>query len=56
VHLRPGGQLLLSASGVSDSINAGYARLYADDFPLTGEWLEKADRPWPRATITPTSG
>ena len=36
-HLRPGGNLYLSASGVSDSINAGYARLYADDGPLTGE-------------------
>ena len=36
-HLRPGGALYLSASGVSDSINAGYARLYADDGPLTGE-------------------
>jgi SAM-dependent methyltransferase len=36
-HLRPGGGLYLSASGASDSINAGYARLYADDGPLTGE-------------------
>lgn len=36
-HLRPGGSLYLSASGVSDSINVGYARLYADDGPLTGE-------------------
>jgi SAM-dependent methyltransferase len=36
-HLRPGGGLYLSASGVSDSINAGYARLYADDGPRTGE-------------------
>ena len=36
-HLRPGGNLYLSASGVSDSINAGYARLYADDAPRTGE-------------------
>lgn len=36
-HLRPGGRLYLSASGVSDSINTGYARLYADDGPLTGE-------------------
>jgi SAM-dependent methyltransferase len=35
--LRPGGRLFLSASGVSDTINAGYARLYADDLPLTGE-------------------
>jgi hypothetical protein len=35
--LRPGGRLFLSASGVSDTINPGYARLYADDFPLTGE-------------------
>jgi SAM-dependent methyltransferase len=36
-NLRPGGWLSLSASGVSDAINPGYARLYADDFPLTGE-------------------
>lgn len=36
-HLRPGGWLHLSASGVSDSINAEYARLYAADLPLTGE-------------------
>ena len=36
-NLRPGGELYLSASGVSDSINAGYARLYAGDAPLTGE-------------------
>jgi SAM-dependent methyltransferase len=36
-HVRPGGWLFLSASGVSDSINEGYARLYADDAPLTGE-------------------
>ena len=36
-HLRPGGWLYLSASGVSDSINAGYARLYAEDIHLTGE-------------------
>lgn len=36
-HLRPGGWLYLSASGVSDSINAGYARLYAEDAHLTGE-------------------
>jgi len=35
--LRPGGWLHLSASGVSDTINAGYARLYAEDLPLTGE-------------------
>ena len=36
-QLRPGGWLYLSASGVSDTINAGYARLYAQDLPLTGE-------------------
>ena len=36
-HLRPGGWLYLSASGVSDAINPGYARLYAEDAPLTGE-------------------
>lgn len=35
--LRPGAAVFLSASGVSDTINPGYARLYADDFPLTGE-------------------
>ena len=35
--LRPGGRLFLSASGVSDAINPGYARLYAEDLPLTGE-------------------
>jgi len=45
--LRPGGHLFLSASGVSDTINAGYARLYADDLPLTGErhtYLSRNDR------------
>ena len=36
-HLRPGGWLYLSASGVSDTINPGYARLYAEDIHLTGE-------------------
>lgn len=36
-NLRPGGGLFLSASGVSDAINPGYARLYAADLPLTGE-------------------
>lgn len=36
-HLRPGGWLYLSASGVSDAINPGYARLYAEDAHLTGE-------------------
>ncbi|HDN25985.1 MAG TPA: class I SAM-dependent methyltransferase [Thioploca sp.] len=35
--LRPGGWLYLSASGVSDEINSNYARLYAQDEPLTGE-------------------
>lgn len=35
--LRPGGSLYLSASGVSDAINPSYARLYEQDFPLTGE-------------------
>ena len=35
--LRPGGWLYVSASGVSDDVNPGYARLYTDDFPLTGE-------------------
>jgi SAM-dependent methyltransferase len=36
-NLREGGWLFLSASGVSDTINAGYARLYAEDVRLTGE-------------------
>ena len=36
-NLRPGGWLAVSASGVSDTINPGYARLYAADEPLTGE-------------------
>lgn len=36
-NLRPGGRLYLSASGVSDAINPGYARLYAEDIHLTGE-------------------
>jgi SAM-dependent methyltransferase len=35
--LRPGGWLAVSASGVSDAINPGYARLYAEDLQLTGE-------------------
>lgn len=35
--LRPGGWLAVSASGVSDAINPGYARLYAEDLHLTGE-------------------
>ena len=35
--LRPSGHLFLSASGVSDTINAGYARLSAEDLHLTGE-------------------
>ena len=46
-NLRPSGRLFLSASGVSDTINAGYARLYADDLPLTGErhtYLSRNDR------------
>ena len=36
-HLQAGGLLFLSASGVSDAINPGYARLYAEDFASTGE-------------------
>jgi SAM-dependent methyltransferase len=36
-NLQPGGWLLVSASGVSDTINPGYARLYAEDVHLTGE-------------------
>ena len=36
--LAPFGQLFLSASGVSDAINPGYAELYAKDFPDTREW------------------
>lgn len=46
-NLRSGGWLALSASGVSDTINAGYARLYADDEHLTGErhsYLSRDDR------------
>jgi SAM-dependent methyltransferase len=35
--LAPGGRLYLSASGVSDDINPAYARLYEQDYPLTGE-------------------
>jgi len=36
-NLRPDGWLYLSASGVSDTINPGYARLYAEDGQVTGE-------------------
>lgn len=36
-NLRRGGWLYVSASGVSDGINPGYARLYAQDARLTGE-------------------
>lgn len=36
-RLRPGGRLYVSASGVSDAVNAGYARLYAQDRAATGE-------------------
>ena len=46
-HLRPGGWLYLSASGVSDTINPGYARLYAADGQVTGErhsYLSRDDR------------
>jgi 2-polyprenyl-3-methyl-5-hydroxy-6-metoxy-1,4-benzoquinol methylase len=46
-HLRPGGWLTLSASGVSATINPGYARLYAEDVRLTGEYhsyLSRNDR------------
>lgn len=35
--LRPGGNLFLSASGLSGDVNPEYARLYAEDGPLTGE-------------------
>jgi len=45
--LRPGGWLALSASAVSDTINPGYARLYAEDVRLTGEshsYLSRDDR------------
>lgn len=35
--LKPGGWLYVSASGVSDDLNPAYARLYAEDFPITGE-------------------
>jgi SAM-dependent methyltransferase len=46
-HLRPGGWLTLSASGVSAAINPGYARLYAEDERLTGEchsYFSRTDR------------
>jgi SAM-dependent methyltransferase len=36
-RLRPGGRLYVSASGVSDEVNPGYARLYAQDRAATGE-------------------
>lgn len=36
-NLRPGGWCYVSASGVSDTINPTYARLYAEDARLTGE-------------------
>lgn len=36
-RLRPGGRLYVSASGVSDAVNPGYARLYAQDRAATGE-------------------
>jgi SAM-dependent methyltransferase len=35
--LQPGGRLFASFSGVSGDLNPEYARLYADDFALTGE-------------------
>lgn len=35
--LRPEGRLFLSASGLSGDVNPEYARLYAEDGPLTGE-------------------
>lgn len=35
--LKPGGQLYLSASGVSDDLNPDYAAIYKADAPLTGE-------------------
>lgn len=35
--LRPEGRLFLSASGVSSEVNPDYARLYAEDGPLSGE-------------------
>jgi len=35
--LEPGGHFFLSASGVSDDVNPGYARLYERDLPETGE-------------------
>jgi SAM-dependent methyltransferase len=46
-NLRPGGWLALSASGVSATINPGYAKLYAADVSLTGEchsYLSRNDR------------
>lgn len=36
-RLRPGGRLYVSASGVSDAVNPGYARLYEQDRAATGE-------------------
>ena len=36
-RLRPGGRLYLSASGVSDAVNPGYARLYEQDRAASGE-------------------
>merc|ERR1712061_743331 len=36
-HVKPGGLLLVSASGVSDDLNANYADLYRRDREATGE-------------------
>jgi SAM-dependent methyltransferase len=36
--LAPGGDFFLSASGLSATINPGYARLYELDYPETGEF------------------
>ncbi len=36
--LLPGGKLSMSFSGLSDDINASYARLYEADLPQTGEY------------------
>ena len=37
-HLKPGGVLLLSASGASEDINSKYKALYDQDLAITGEY------------------
>lgn len=36
--VRPGGRVMISASGASDDINPEYAALYKNDAPVTGEF------------------